>query len=66
VPALFDGRIDLAIVSNDDHDDRPLRPAVSRTSWFALLRPIIRSTLSRSSPRPTSRSALFVYLLAAE
>src|SRR5207245_8974221 len=22
VPALFDGRIDLAIVSNDDHDDR--------------------------------------------
>src|SRR5256712_7222777 len=39
VPALFDGRIDLAIVSNDDHDDRLAYVPLFSDELVALLRP---------------------------
>src|SRR6266576_2403800 len=39
VPALFDGRIDLAIVSNDDHDDRLAYIPLFTDELVALLRP---------------------------
>src|SRR5260370_15850438 len=39
VPALFDGRIDLAIVSNDDHDDRLSYVPLFTDELVALLRP---------------------------
>jgi len=38
VPALFDGRIDLAIVSNDDHDDRLSYVSLFTDELVALLR----------------------------
>src|SRR5437667_304872 len=39
VPALLDGRIDLAIVSNDDHDDRLAYVPLFTDELVALLRP---------------------------
>src|SRR6266853_4587235 len=39
VPALLDGRIDLAIVSNDDHDDRLSYVPLFTDELVALLRP---------------------------
>ena len=39
VPALLDGRIDLAIVSNDDHDDRLAYIPLFTDELVALLRP---------------------------
>ena len=39
VPALFDGRIDLAIVSNDDHDDRLAYVPLFSDELVALLSP---------------------------
>ena len=39
VPALLDGRIDLAIVSNDDHDDRLAYVSLFTDELVALLRP---------------------------
>jgi len=39
VPALLDGRIDLAIVSNDDHDDRLAYVPLFTDELVAVLRP---------------------------
>ena len=39
VPALFDGRIDLAIVSNDDHDDRLAYVPLFTDELVAVLHP---------------------------
>ena len=64
VPALFDGRIDLAIVSNDDHDDRLAYVPLFSDELVALLRPD-----HPLSPKPFLTAAdfadqhLFVYLL---
>src|SRR5207247_11131633 len=67
VPALFDGRIDLAIVSNDDHDDRLAYVPLFSDELVALLRPD-----HPLSPKPFLTAAdfadqhLFVYLLPPE
>jgi len=64
VPALLDGRIDLAIVSNDDHDDRLTYVPLFTDELVAVLRP--DHPLSR---KPFLTAAdfmdqhLFVYLL---
>jgi len=64
VPALFDGRIDLAIVSNDDHDDRLSYVPLFTDELVALLRP--DHPLSAKpflSATDFADQHLFVYLL---
>ena len=67
VPALFDGRIDLAIVSNDDHDHRLSYIPLFTDELVALLRP--DHPLSAKpflSPADFADQHLFVYLLPPE
>ena len=64
VPALLDGRIDLAIVSNDDHDDRLSYVPLFTDELVALLRP--DHPLSAKpflSATDFADQHLFVYLL---
>ena len=64
VPALLDGRIDLAIVSNDDHDDRLSYVPLFTDELVALLRP--GHPLSAKpflSATDFADQHLFVYLL---
>lgn len=64
VPALLDGRIDLAIVSNDDHDDRLSYIPLFSDELVALLRP--DHPLSAKpflSAADFADQHLFVYLL---